>query len=177
MQLARKLADLIMRDSAPARCMRRDALSGKAYAQAALGDMYRKGTLVRQNHAEAVKWYRLAAEQGDAHSQFQLGASYTRGRGVPQDDGEAVKWYRLAAEQGDALAQFNLGAHYSSGRGVPQDAITAYMWFELSMLHGTGAAADSRRTVARTLSPHQVERAEQMARDWMAARAKPSAQA
>lgn len=177
MQLARRLADLIMRDSAPARCLRRDAQSGKAYAQAALGDMYRKGTLVPCNYAEAVRWYRLAAEQGDAHSQFQLGASYTRGRGVPQDDAEAVKWYRLAAEQGDALAQFNLGAHYSGGRGVPQDAMAAYMWFELSLMHGTGAAVDSRRVIARQLSPHQVERAQKMARDWMAARAKPPAHA
>lgn len=100
MRLARKIADMIWRDSAPARCLRRDASTGHAFAQSALGDMYRKGKLVLQNYADAAKWYRLAAEQGDAHAQFNLGACYTAGRGVPQDDAEAVKRYRLAAEQG-----------------------------------------------------------------------------
>lgn len=171
MALARKLADMIFRDSAPARCLRRDAAAGHAFAQSALGDMYRKGTLVRQNHAEAAKWYRLAAEQGDAHAQFNLGASYTAGRGVPQSDAEAVRWYRLAAEQGDSLAQFNLGAMYSSGRGVERDLIAAYMWFELSARRGTQAAAGSCKVIARQISPHQVEQAQKLAGDWQAARA------
>jgi TPR repeat protein len=170
MQLARRLADMVLRDSGPARCLRRDAALGHAYAQSALGDMYRKGKLVPQNYAEAVKWYRLAAEQGDAHAQFNLGASYTAGRGVPQDDAEAVRWYRLAAEQGDSLAQFNLGAMYSSGRGVEKDLITAYMWFDLSVARGTQAAAGSCRTIARQLSPHQVEQAEKLAGAWQVAR-------
>ena len=133
--------------------------------------MYRKGKLVPRNYAEAAKWYRLAAEQGDAHAQFNLGASYTAGRGVPQNDAEAVKWYRLAAEQGDSLAQFNLGAMYSSGGGVPKDLITAYMWFDLSATRGTQAAAGSRQTIARQLSPHQVEQARTLAGEWKAARA------
>ena len=171
MRLARKLADMIRRDSAPARCLRRDASMGHAFARSALGDMYRKGRLVPLNHAEAVKWYRLAAEQGDAHAQFNLGACYTAGRGVLQDDAEAVKWYRLAAEQGDSLAQFNLGAMYSSGRGVPKDLITAYMWFDLSVARGTQAGAGSCRTIARQLSPHQVEQARTLAVAWKAARA------
>jgi TPR repeat protein len=166
MRLRRKIADMIFRDSGAARCLRRDAALGRAFAQSALGDMYRKGKLVPKNLAEAVKWYRLAAAQGDAHAQFSLGASYTGGRGVPQDDAEAVKWYRLAAEQGDSLAQFNLGAMYSGGRGVPKDLIVAYMWFELSALRGTEAAAGSRKTIARQLSPHQVEQAQRLASAW-----------
>jgi uncharacterized protein len=171
MQLARRIADMIFRDSAPARCLRRDAATGHAYAQSALGDMYRKGKLVPQNYVEAVKWYRLAADQGDAHAQFNLCASYTAGRGVPQDDAEAVKWYRLAAEQGDSLAQFNLGAMYSGGRGVEQDLIAAYMWFDLSVARGTQAAAGSCKTIARQLSPHQVEQAQKLASQWKAAHA------
>ena len=103
--------------------------------QLALGDMYRKGKLVPQNHAEAVKWYRLAAEQGDAHAQFNLGASYT------------------------------------AGRGVPKDLIIAYMWFDLSVARGTQAAAGSRKTIARQISPHQIEQAQQLAVEWKAARA------
>ena len=47
--------------------------------------------------AEAVKWFRKAAEQGNASAQSNLGVMYAEGRGVPQDDAEAVKWYRRGA--------------------------------------------------------------------------------
>ena len=67
--------------------------------------MYDEGRGVPQDDAEAVKWYRLAAEQGNAAAQYNLGVMYDKGEGVPQDDAEAVKWYRLAAEQGAAAAQ------------------------------------------------------------------------
>ncbi len=71
--------------------------------------MYDNGQGVPEDDAEAVRWYRLAADQGNATAQFNLGVMYDTGRGVPQDDAEAVRWYRLAADQGDADAQFNLG--------------------------------------------------------------------
>ena len=71
--------------------------------------------------AEAVKWYRLAAEQGYAAAQVNLGVMYANGRGVLKDFAAAVKWYRLAAEQGDAAAQFNLGVRYADGQGVLKD--------------------------------------------------------
>jgi TPR repeat protein len=35
--------------------------------------MYADGRGVPQDHAEAVRWYRLAAEQGNAFAQFRLG--------------------------------------------------------------------------------------------------------
>ncbi len=68
--------------------------------------MYDNGQGVPQDYAEAVKWYRMAAEQGDAKAQSNLGFMYDNGQGVPQDYAEAAKWFRLAAEQGDADAQF-----------------------------------------------------------------------
>ena len=66
-----------------------------------------------EDDAEAVRWYRLAAEQGDASAQYSLGVMYDFGRGVLEDDAEAVRWYRLAAEQGDADAQNRLGSQTS----------------------------------------------------------------
>ena len=71
---------------------------------------------VPQDYAEALKWYRLAADQGDASAQYNLGVMYAEGRGVPQDYAEALKWYRLAADQGYADAQFNLGVMYANGQ-------------------------------------------------------------
>ena len=48
--------------------------------------MYDTGVGVAQDAAEAVRWFRLAAEQGDALAQFDLGVMYATGGGVPQDD-------------------------------------------------------------------------------------------
>ena len=57
--------------------------------------------------AEAVKWYRKAAEQGHSDAQNNLGACYDEGDGVAVDKAEAVKWYRKAAEQGHSDAQYS----------------------------------------------------------------------
>jgi len=67
--------------------------------------MYEKGVGVPQDHAEAVRLYRLAAADGDVDGQCSLGGMYADGTGVPQDHAEAVRWYRLAADQGGAVAQ------------------------------------------------------------------------
>jgi TPR repeat protein len=174
MKLKRRITRFIervtSREPVTVRVLRRDAELGQAYAQAALGDIYRMGTLAPKNLMEAARWYRRAADQGDAHAQFNLGAAYTGGRGVPQNDEEAVRWYRLAAEKGDGLAQFNLGAMYSAGRGVPRDPLAAYVWFDISVSRGIEAAASSRKTIARQLSPHQVEQAQKLAETWRKSR-------
>ena len=85
------------------------AEQGNAQAQFNLGLMYDQGRGVRQNHAQAVQWYRKAAEQGDAEAQLNLGNIYANGRGVRQDYAQAVQWYRKAAEQGVAAAQYKFG--------------------------------------------------------------------
>jgi hypothetical protein len=59
--------------------------------------MYARGQGVPQNYAEAVRWYRLAAEQGNAPAQNNLGVMYAKGEGVPQDYVQAHKWANLAA--------------------------------------------------------------------------------
>lgn len=108
---------------------------GHADAQFNLGVMYREGKGVPQDYAEAVRWYRLVAEQADAGAQYSLGLIYDNGgQGVPQDyvpqdDVEAMKWWRLAAEQGDAEAQHNLGVmlYDNDGEGVPQDYVQAHI--------------------------------------------------
>jgi hypothetical protein len=78
------------------------AKQGDAKAQYKLG-------LAVHDDAEAVRWFRKAADQGLALAQDNLGGMYASGRGVPQSDAEAVKWFRKAANQGLALAQNNLG--------------------------------------------------------------------
>ena len=71
--------------------------------------MYNDGRGVPQNYAEAVKWYRLAAEQGYASAQNNLGVMYNDGRGVPQNGVMAYVWESLAAAQGYEVAKHNRG--------------------------------------------------------------------
>ena len=74
--------------------------------------MYYNGKGVPQDYKEAVRLYRLSAEQGFAQAQHNLALMYEYGQGVPQDYKEAIKWYRLSAEQGYADAQHNLELLY-----------------------------------------------------------------
>ena len=69
-------------------------------AQHSLGWMYDNGLGVPEDDIEAVRWYRMAAEQGYAKSQFNLGIMYAAGEGVPEDDVQAYAWLSLAAAQG-----------------------------------------------------------------------------
>jgi len=45
---------------------------GHAFAQFNLGTLYSEGKGVPHDHKEAVKWFRLAAEQGDVAAKSQL---------------------------------------------------------------------------------------------------------
>ena len=53
-----------------------------------------------QDYAEAVKWWRKAAEQGDGPSELYLGLCYYYGNGVTKDYVEADKSMRLSLMQG-----------------------------------------------------------------------------
>ena len=84
-----------------------------------------------ENEAEAVKWFRTAAERGDLSAQFNLGNLYEHGRSV-QNDGEAIKWYQTAAEQGYAPAQLRLGMIYEQGTGVQPNLEEAIKWYQMA---------------------------------------------
>ena len=54
--------------------------AGRCPAQNNLGIMYAYGRGIPQDYAEALKWYRKAAEQGDARAQTNLGVMYANGQ-------------------------------------------------------------------------------------------------
>jgi TPR repeat protein len=98
------------------------AEAGHAPSQRALADCYRIGDeLTKQDYAEAIRWYRLAAEKGDAAAQNDLGSMHLNAMGVPKDATEAAKWYRKSAEQGLAMAMFHYALRCLHGDGVEQD--------------------------------------------------------
>jgi hypothetical protein len=137
--------------------------------------MYLNGQGVPQDYAQALYWYRKAAEQGDADTQSSLGFMYRVGRGVPQDYAQALYWFRKAAEQGDANGQYSLGFMLKEGQGAPIDYVQAYMWFNLAVASGSqGDAAlnlvwaNNRSSLASLMTPAQIEQAQSMTRDWLA---------
>jgi hypothetical protein len=108
------------------------AAKGDAAAQYNLGVMHEHGQGTAQDAKEALRWYRLAAEQGHFRAQFNLGLMYASGKGAAKDDKEAAKWYRKAAERGDARSQFNLGLMHANGEGVAKNEKEAARWIRLA---------------------------------------------
>lgn len=59
--------------------------------------------------AEAIKWYRKAAERGYEPAQTSLGACYVYGLcGITKNYEEARKWFYRAIENGDETAKYYL---------------------------------------------------------------------
>ena len=152
---------------------RERANAGDAIAQERLGIMYYNGEGVPQDYVEAVRWYRLAADQGLAAAQLDLGVMYDRGRGVPQDYVEAVRWYRLAVDQGFAAAQYNLGFMYDRGRGVLLDYVEALKWVNLAAARAASDRQEdyraARDALARIMTRAQIAEAQELAMEWQTA--------
>ena len=92
-----------------------------------------------QDYAQAVKWYRLAADQSYAGAHYHLGVMYNLGQGVPEDYVEAHKWFNLSASR------------------APADT------FEK---HIRDSAAMSRDRVAGLMTPAQIAEAQKRASAW-----------
>jgi hypothetical protein len=135
-------------------------------AQVNLGMMYTKGIGVPQDYKEAVRWFRHSTEHRNANGQYNLGAMYVKGLGVPQDYKEAVRWFRLSADQGNAGAQHNLGLSYYHGLGVPKDYVLAHTWLNLAISNGNEGALEKRNFFEASMTPSQIEEAQEMARNW-----------
>jgi hypothetical protein len=71
--------------------LRTEAERNNPVAQCALGSRYYNGEGVVSDKAEAVKWFRKAAEQGFAQAQYNLGVCYANGEGIAQDKAEGER--------------------------------------------------------------------------------------
>lgn len=105
-------------------------------------DVYQKGEACYEadSYAEAVKWYRKAAELGHPEAMRRLGVCYAKGHGVSQLHEEAVTWYRRAVDLGDAKAMYNLGICYANGMGVDLSHEEAVKWYRRAADKGYATA-------------------------------------
>ena len=135
-----------------------------------LGGDLQKGVVAFQNgdFATALLEWTPLAEQGNVSAQSNLGTMYSNGKGVPKDYKTAVKWFTFAAEQGNAIAQSNLGVMYGKGLGVIQDLIYAHMWLNIAASNGNEPAVENRKIVAENMTPSQIEKAQDLARECVA---------
>jgi TPR repeat protein len=103
---------------------------GSVNAQRQLGVMYATGDWSGpKDLAEAVRWYRLAAEKGEAESQYDLGFMLLLGEGGPKNAQEGLMWLERAGELGEYKAFRLLLDCYENGYcDVPVDAAKAALW-------------------------------------------------
>lgn len=75
---------------------------GDAVAERTLGYWYQSGQFVKQDYAEALKWYRKASDQGEPDAEYWLGFLYFLGHGVAKDTKTAYFWMSVF-EQNDSI--------------------------------------------------------------------------
>jgi len=111
-------------------------------ARSSVGELAERGrkAYADKNYSEAMRWYRMAADQGDAAAQLNVGGLYAAGQGAPQNYSEAMQWFRKAAEEGYPAAQNDIGSLYASGRGVPRNYSEAMRWFQMAAGQGYAPA-------------------------------------
>jgi serine/threonine protein kinase len=118
---------------------REAAEAGLSMAFFPLATMFEEGGRgARRDEAEAVIWYRRAAEGAadSARAQGKVGDMYARGRGVRRDDAEAYRWFLRGAESGDSWSQFQAGQALLRGRGVARNDSLGWVWVERSAEQG-----------------------------------------
>jgi len=79
------------------------AEDGNRRAAAELGFIYFAG-VQPNDHTNAVRWNRVAAQYGNQSAQYMLGEAFREGWGVRQDLRAAHVWFNISARYGDVQA-------------------------------------------------------------------------
>ncbi len=96
---------------------------------------------VPQDFQEALRLFRLEAEQGNALAMYDLGRMCADGLGVEADPDAAKEWYRKALdaflsaekelpERKKTYLQYRIGKMYLAGLGIDQDYEAAALWLD-----------------------------------------------
>ncbi len=115
--------------------IKQNAEAGDAKAQVALAD-----SLIGNFHsADALPWYRKAAEQGNSEGAYQVGRILLYGSpGIPKEQAispnpaQGILWTFRAATNGHGEACRDMAKAYQNGWGVSADLVHAYAWFKIA---------------------------------------------
>lgn len=111
------------------------AEQGDADAQVELGVEYASFGRNKPDYAEAVKWFRMAAEKGHLGAQSTLGLI-----AFEMEDAEMMRQVFEAAENGDAIAQNTLGLVYTGSSSMEENTTEAQKWFRKAAEQGNRAS-------------------------------------
>ena len=94
-------------------------------------------------------------------------ADFEKGLDAAQkgDFATALEEWKPLAEQGNADAQNSLGQMYDEGKGVVQDYVRAHMWWSIAASQGNKNAIKYRDTVAKKMTPADLSKAQELARE------------
>ena len=81
------------------------------------------------------------------------------------DYATVLREFQPLAEQGDASAQSFLAASYALGNGVLKDYVYAHMWGNIAASNGNEKGVKLRDSVAEQMTPTQLEKAQDLARE------------
>lgn len=115
---------------------------------------------------QAEYWWVKSAKAGNIEAEMLLGEKYFEGEDLEKSDKKSFDWYLKAASNGDHHAQMIVGNFYAAGRVVKSDYTLAYAWL---ILAAEGKDLDSfseRDEYASKLTPHEREKAQEMAANW-----------
>lgn len=87
------------------------------------------GLGVQQSATEAMKWYKISADNGHPEAAFYCGYSYHNGEGVPQDYTKALHYYYLASKS-IPNANLSIGLLVREGLGEPKNEKKAYEYIK-----------------------------------------------
>jgi serine/threonine-protein kinase len=105
-----------------------EAQKGNVVSGRRLAALYDRSP-VPGHDAEAVTWYRKAADAGDLPSLLRLGQLLHLGKGVPQNELDASAKIRQAAEAEYPPAWTVLAERYEQGLGVKKSDKDAAFWY------------------------------------------------
>jgi hypothetical protein len=123
------------------------AAQGDADATNNIGYLYERGIGVQVDYAEAMKWYRRAADLGYAEAMYNIGMMFVQGLGRPVDYAAAMESFRQATGRAGtgpmnnlyvARAMGKIGYLYEHGLGVPQDREQAISRYRKAVEGGSG---------------------------------------
>ncbi|ODS56470.1 MAG: hypothetical protein ABS36_08800 [Acidobacteria bacterium SCN 69-37] len=142
----------------------------RLYAQAApkavpraavgLGECYLNGSGgLPQNNAEALKWFKAAAERNDPQGMYGLAIMYARGSNTLATSLEAAHWATLSAGMGHKAAQALLSQAHEQCSNVPDERVRFrdYNVFNACVLDAVNGTADAQYVVGLGLysgNPH-----------------------
>lgn len=121
--------------------LRQKAEGGMMEAQMVLAKWCFNGDILPKDHAEAARWYEMAAKQGNAEAMMALAKMLNEGDGIPKDVRKGCEWYVATARKGNAEAYLELGGIFESGDGVTADKDKAIRLYEEGAKRGNAESA------------------------------------